>query len=137
MGASAWDYWTAYTPDAPSALERLRQEAFQSGEYFKFDDQAFATVEELIEYNEDAGTHSIIDMERVVPEMEDSDGVVWPATDAELEFVLGTRTPTHDLVEQHKNKLIDLVDERWAGRYLVAYKDDQPDELFFFGISGD
>lgn len=114
------------------------------------------TREEWLEWNGEAGTHSILDMERIIatiPHQPDwstyaADPTAWiatsqsrfgsiaPLTDAELLAHLGTLRPTHADILAHADALNNLR-SRWQGSVIVVYQDDQPHELYFTGYSGD
>jgi hypothetical protein len=91
----------------------------------------------------DEGTHSILDVDRVIAaESDDQFGAIYPLTPAELTDVFGTLRPSaaefdHVYQPGPKGPLDDLLGERWTGRSLVIYKDDAPAEVFFWGFSGD
>jgi hypothetical protein len=138
VGASGWDYWVPYTPDVDAAFRRLREDVFRRGEVYRFDDEPVATIEELVEHNAESGTHSILDMERITETPDD--GAVSPLRPDQLNALFGTETPTRAQIEATKDELVSLdafVLASWTGVYIVAYRDGEPDELFFYGISGD
>lgn len=97
------------------------------------------TPDELLEYNTTEGTHTIIDMLNVSasPEL----GMVSPLNSQQLLQIFGTEKPTHVIIENMGTLAIDeqiSVDrQRWEGAYIIIYKDEQPDEIFFIGSSGD
>ena len=83
MGASGWSYFVEYQPDLQTAFEALQAKVFADGDYWwavpgEWDKTAAdyphrpRTREEL--FNDDrvqeSGTHSILDMDRVLPEGE-------------------------------------------------------------------
>ncbi len=82
-----------------------------------------------------SGTHSVIDMTGVadIP----SYNKVAPVGDDQLDALFSTRTPSTDAVAAAvaEGKL-DLYG-RWHGTYIVGYRDDTPEEIFFVGHSGD
>lgn len=169
MGASAWQYFTAYKQDVQSALDELRQKEFAEGRYFKMganlpetfeewvkqlnvqEEQAQqfkegfnqlkamgqatpTTIDELFELNEEAGTHSILDIFEIGTSTdEDESGTI---STEHLVRLFGTDKPTHQMVEEKADELLDFRG-RGSCTYIVVYKDGQPDELFFTGYSGD
>src|SRR5262249_32940981 len=58
-----------------------------------------------------------------------------PMPDAPLPALFGTAHTTREMVENNHDFWEDL--ERGQGIYIVLYKDDQPDEIFFAGYSFD
>jgi hypothetical protein len=135
MGASGWAYWTAYTPDVASALQDLREATFKARDYFGQEEEEPSSIAEVLDRNDEMGTHSILDISEATESF--SDGSVWPLTREEQLSVFATLTPTHQEIESKEDLLYSLVEERWTGRYLIAYKDGTPAEYFFTGISGD
>lgn len=112
------------------------------------------TIEDLIKYNGEAGTHSILDIQRVVdsthtvmtlapgePERfveATTFGAVSPLSDSQLVEIFGTIQPTHELVEQwDQTDGYSQYCGRWSGIYLIVYNDGSPDEIYFAGFSGD
>ncbi len=79
------------------------------------------------------GTRSIIDLDRVADEP-DFGAVTAPGDDA-LQALFGTTRPTREMVETNYDLWEDL--ERGQGIYIVLYRDDQPDEIYFAGYSCD
>lgn len=152
MGASQWSYFVPYRADVAAALEALKEDVFSRGEYaFLGDDVSEAeaeaagdgegsrpgSIEELLEINEDMGTHSILDMVDGVSE-EPGFGTVSPLDGAQLAQHLGTATPAKEQIEAWlKRGAISSVRGRWEGAYLLAYRDGKPAEICFAGFSGD
>jgi hypothetical protein len=154
MGASGWEYVVPYQPDLGAALDALRHQVFVSGEYLKpsfygevFDLPEPASVEDLLEqeqYQEfmgTSGTHSIIDVQAVVPaDAGDEFGAIRPLSDAECAELFGDAQPSRADYESLANseRLYDHVTGgRWTGRAAVLWADDSPSEIVFWGISGD
>lgn len=88
----------------------------------------------LLEWNDTEGTHSIIDIREIssVPDF----GVAAPLSSEELVELFSTEQPTRSMIEQKSNQL-QTWRGRWAGTYVIAYKDGSPSEIFFTGFSGD
>jgi hypothetical protein len=89
------------------------------------------------EFLDNVGTHSVIDVADVGP-----GGDMIPLEDHEILVLFGTEKPTREDWENarggHLGWTIDeVVLERWTGRCVVLFKDDEPDEVAFWGISGD
>lgn len=62
-------------------------------------------------------------------------GVASPL-DEDLIELFGTRQPSYEMVGQHQDELWKMCD-RGQAIYIVGYKDQTPDEVFFMGVSGD
>lgn len=160
MGASAWSYFVPYEADLSAAFSRLRADVFARREFYSYGGASFTTIEELLEAQEEDGTHSIIDMARVVdqpaPPPPDratdeqallaalagggtSYGIVFRMSDDELLKCFSTTTPTRSAVAQAEDSAYSLC-PRGTGRYTVVYDDDKTDTptwLYFVGVSGD
>ncbi len=82
-----------------------------------------------------SGTHSVIDMTTVADTPDFS--TVAPASDEALDAIFSTRTPDTDAVAAAvADGKLDLY-ERWHGTYVVGYRNDIPEVIFFVGHSGD
>ena len=92
------------------------------------------SIEELIELNQESGTHSIIDITEISNKTsEDESGTL---SREDLIRIFGTDMPTRKMVEKKADHLLDFRG-RWLCTYIVVYKEDRPDEFFFTGFSGD
>jgi len=163
MGASGWHYFAPFQPDIKAALDKLRDDVFAKGDYLKpalfygalmhqVGDQlepnvideinsaiedfknrpAPQSIEELIEMNAEMGTHSIIDMYDISekPGM----GKISPMPEDMLINLFGTHQPNHFQIE---SKVDEMFKSITACYYVLVYKNDKPEEIFFIGFSGD
>ncbi len=198
MGATGWSYFVPYEADVSAALQRLREDVFNRGDYVygdgitdeqrkaileearpemepwieKVREQAAKleeplrtlylqnaekfkaeimgggpaarkpkrkpkTIEEVLEFQAESGTHSILDIAGISSEPEF--GHITPFPPEKLVELFGSATPSHaDIEEAHDfGSLEDFVSERWEGIYIIAYRDGSPSEIFFAGCSGD
>lgn len=147
MGASPYWYFTRYEEDVEAALDKLRHREFEAGRYnpvmpfieFPIDPGAeWPGAQHLsIQHARDAadmdGTRSILDIEGIGETREI--GVAAPMDDEALEELYETKQPTHEMIEA-KMDFFEPI-ERGQAIYIVVYKDDKPDELFFAGYSFD
>jgi hypothetical protein len=159
MGASGWDYVTPYRGTLEATLEALHDEVFQE---LYGDGDEYGSREELCsdaEFMGEEGTHSILDVQRIVPatepprQQETDYFTLRPLAAARLVHHFGTERPT---VQQYQDAMTRAyeamstrhsVDEdttllgehrmRWTGVYVVLYTDNQPTHVGFFGSSGD
>ncbi|MEU4086556.1 hypothetical protein [Streptomyces aureus] len=159
MGASGWNYVAAYSGSVEATLEALHDEVFQElyggGEEYESREELYADEEFMGE----EGTHSILDVHRVVettepPQQREADYfTLRPLPPARLVRHFGTDRPT---VQQYEDAMArayeamrtrhpleqdaTLLGEdrmRWTGVYVVLYTDTQPTHVGFFGSSGD
>ena len=147
MGAHAYWYTVKYRPDVGEALRELREREFRAGRYnpvipfpnFPIGPHSpapgarHATMAEALEASGADGTRSIIDLDHVSDEPEIM--AVTALGDAALRDLFGTTRPTRKMVETTAELWEDL--DRGQGIYIVLYKDDQPDEIYFAGYSFD
>ncbi|XVU21018.1 hypothetical protein ACQPZJ_27535 [Actinoplanes sp. CA-054009] len=173
MGASGWSYYTDYRPDLNAAFEALQQRVLDDGDYWwavpgEMGKSAAAypnrprTMDELWddEAVQESGTHSIIDMARVLADGEEPQygylpylddpsisfqqavqrygepefGAIVPISPAEARAAAGVEK----LTRAHVKAIDGLAEHRWIGRVAVLHGDDgRPNELYFFGFSGD
>ena len=61
---------------------------------------------------------------------------VAPLSPEELQRLFGTERPTHEEIERNIGGVFEGI-ERGQGVYVIVYRNDQPDELFFAGYSFD
>lgn len=148
MGASEWSYVTRYQADFGQALRALQAEVLASGEFVdpaKWGMPVLRKPDDLFE-NEiyweflgTCGTHSVLDVNRVIeaaaaPEI----GAVVPVSAEAILAAYGTDRPTRDDLRDPAEGL-PMMDElpRWTGACMVLYADGVPDEIAFWGVSGD
>ncbi len=147
MGAHPYWYVVKYRSDVEAALQELRDREFRAGRYnpvIRF--PAFpigpnspapgarhATFAAAFQAADADGTRSIIDLERVSEEPEL--GAVTALEDEDMQDLFGTTRPTREMVEENEDLWESL--DRGQGVYIVLFKDDQPDEIYFAGYSFD
>lgn len=163
MGSSAWNYFVPYQQEIEKALNDLREEVFRNGKYYmrpksEIDPDEFLdapkeileilpewiereksftipnSIDDLLEWNGEEATHSILDFTKIglVPDF----GTVTLLSDNQLLILFGTDKPTRHIIEQNSHKIWDLQNN-WGAIYIIVYKDNMPDEIFFGGHSGD
>jgi hypothetical protein len=151
MGASAWEYFVPYQEDLNQALHDLRRRVFDTGEFWWYGDSEHLPPSERVprpgrledlfedEYAREEGTHSILDVFRVLDPGQQRDwfdqGTIIPATVDEVRAATGTARPTR----VDASVLDDKLDRaRWVGRCAVLYdQQGNPTEIVFWGHSGD
>jgi hypothetical protein len=94
------------------------------------------TIKEAQDRSDAQGTRSILDIERIAsqPAM----GVATALPRPGYRQFFGTEKPTREMIEQAvttKGLLDDVM--RWEAIYVIAFKHESPDEIFFGGRSGD
>lgn len=146
MGAVPYSYIVEYQPDINAALQKLREQEFQAGRYnpvipFPFTTfmeessppgSAHRSINEATRASGADGTRSILDLGRVSPTA--SPGAVFRLPDGVLMRFFGTTRPTREMVEQGSQS--ELL-ERGQGCYIILYRDGEPDEILFAGLSYD
>jgi hypothetical protein len=147
MGGHPWFYFVDYEQDVNAALQRLRQQEFRAGRYnpaiwfpeFPIGPQSpssgaqHRSIKEALAAAGESGTRSILDMERVAAAP--SSRAVAPLGREDLRRLFGTDRPTRDLVA-NSDELFEAL-ERGQGVYIIVYKGNQPEEIFFAGYSFD
>jgi hypothetical protein len=133
MGAEPYSYTVPYQPDIAKALQDLRKEVFKSGNY-RGSEHKPKTIKEAIDNMVADGTASILDIERLSNVID-----LGAAAPLEADVVLemfGTGKPTIELIKEHEHDLYG-----WVGRgqciYLISFKDNKPDQIYFAGYSFD
>lgn len=82
-----------------------------------------------------SGTHSIIDMTGVASAP--APAMVAPVPTEELYALFSTHRPSAAAAAEAIGNRTLAGSERWQGKYVIAYDNDVPDAIFFFGYSGD
>ncbi|MGW6397350.1 hypothetical protein [Streptomyces sp. NPDC055134] len=135
MGASGWDYYVPYQEDLNAALQQLRHEVFEAGDYHW--EPRPQSLKELWEDEsvQESGTHSILDIFRVVgPDDTPDYNTVVPVTGEEACESLGT----DKLTRAHVKDFDVFPRSRWIGRCAVLHDDEgNPQEIHSWGHSGD
>jgi len=151
LGASGWQYVVeapeGWPVDLATALARLRAQVLADGDFF-WDGTSeqhigprpasLAELEALRETEEfwEIGTHSILDLDRVIGSDEPPrEAAVRPLTLPEAVQLFGTTTPSP--AQFASTDVFETVDERWTGRCQVLYDGGRPVEVAFWGFSGD
>jgi hypothetical protein len=94
------------------------------------------TIDKLLEWNRESGTHSILDVTSVSHEPEF--GTVSPLNHDQLHKHFGTLHPTREQAQAWLEKDgISSIRRGWSGFYMIIYADEKPIEICFAGYSGD
>jgi|ERR671924_39624 hypothetical protein len=147
MGGHPWFYFVKYEPDVNAALQKLRQQEFEAGRYnpaiwfpeFPVGPESpspgaqHRSIARALAAAYESGTRSILDMERVAPAP--TSRAVAPLATEELQRLFGTDRPSHEMVAKN-DELFEIL-ERGQGVYIIVYKDNRPEEIFFAGYSFD
>lgn len=135
MGASGWTYFVPYQPDIAAALAALRADVFAKKTFYTGHKKRAAkakTIADAIRLTAEEGTHSILDVDRVVETPHGTDplrsGTVAPADLGRV---------THAEAEVRVLELFTLC-PRNTGVWTTVYDErGEPSELMFAGKSGD
>lgn len=152
MGASGWSYRVPYAGSVKATYSALQEQVLLSGEYLwpweyvgrtdgppRPSSLAALGAAKDTELFWDIGTHSILDTHAVITGDKDEFGGIRPLTDAENQHLFGTERPSatdFDRVDPD-GALESVLGERWSGRSVVLHRDGAPDEVYFWGCSGD
>jgi hypothetical protein len=135
--------------DSPDVSQEIRQRHLQEAErYQRLHEKKVTgpkptapspprTIEDLLEEEEDNGTHSILDITSVSARPKFR--AVSPFPSSELVAYFETDKPSRAVIEdRYEWGALDKFTSRpYQGIYIIAYSDDKPDEIFFAGCSGD
>ncbi|MFG3095112.1 hypothetical protein [Streptomyces sp. NPDC048202] len=154
MGASGWDYVTAYQGSVEASLEALHGEVFQElyGDGEEYGSRAELYADE--EFIEEEGTHSILDVRRVAKKPGAAKRcTLRPLPAARLVHHFGTDRPSVRQYEDAMARAYEALESgrpggedatllgeqrmSWTGVYVVLYADGRPTHVGFFGSSGD
>ena len=163
MGASGWHYFVPYDSDINGALNRLREEVFKQGKYYKpalFYEKLLQDIGDQLESDVVEGVEKSIEEYRTMPEPESIDeliemnaesgthsiidmhnvgsepgfGTITPMPENMLIELFQTACPNHSQVEKQIDQMFNTIRSCY---YLLVYEDDIPKEIFFIGFSGD
>lgn len=160
MGASGWSYVTLFRGDVSESLRELREQVFRDKDYYWWDDfeeeqPRPPTIDGIWDSEEmkHSGTHSILDVSRVVETTQPPSwdnwredlGTVRPLVPDRIAYYFGTDHPTRaqfealngDYKAPKHRQFIDEVAMRGTGLYVLLYVGDIPTEVGFWGFSGD
>jgi hypothetical protein len=147
VGASIWLYRVLFRTRVADALEALQLRLLASGEY-DWDPHRGSrptTLAELAAVRADEGfrswgTHSILDLQQVVPsERTEQPATVRLLAAAEIRELFGTDYPTAPDFERRERDLVHrLVADVWGwhGLCTILYEEYTPIEYAFWGVSG-
>lgn len=89
----------------------------------------------------DEGTHTILDMDRIVSSTDDTDddGTIRQLSSDELTEYFGTDRPSEAEFERVYRQFGPILDDirRWTGRCAVLYYGEKEQKIAFYGVSGD
>ncbi len=143
---------TTYEADVAIALGNARRETFAKGEYgltYNLSQMYVAmgapvpdmpaepeakTIEEAIANGGESGTCSVLDIERVASAS--APGATSPFSQDALEAVFGTSKPLLDEIEPAIGELYEELGRGESG-YFLCYRDGQPSNYVFIGMSFD
>ena len=148
MGARPYWYFVPYQEDVKTALNELREREFRAGRYNPAHPDLFFpldpdepdpgaqhdSIEAAMEAAEEEGTRSILDIGNVGKRPDF--GTAGPLPKKVLKALYGTDRPTREMVDGRKLDLFEHL-ERGQCAYVILYRDDAPDEIFFAGYSFD
>ncbi|MCG8569742.1 MAG: hypothetical protein MJB14_06355 [Spirochaetes bacterium] len=132
MGAEPYHYLVDYEDNLQSSLDKLRQQVFDSGEFFGVELNP-KIPDEALRFTEPEGTQTILDIQKIANHPDYYSAA--PFTKKELIDFFGTDQPTEEMIETN-DRFWDFL-ERGMARYIIVYKDDKPDKIFFAGYSFD
>ena len=92
------------------------------------------TIAELINWNAEEGTHSILDIERISPVPDF--GAATPLSTQELIELFGTDQPGQGMIVE-KAETIRSLRKIYQATYIIVFRNDIRDEIYFTGYSGD
>jgi|SRR5579859_6272818 len=149
MGALPWYYFIPYEPDIEQAFRGLRLREFQAGRYYPVvgipqypvlvnsasPGAKHRTIEEAVEAAGPNGTRSILDMKGVSLTGPPRPGIIVPLPAEKIVQLYGSSFPTRPMIENNMDFFAGL--DRGQGVFVVAFRQNTPDELLFAGYSYD
>jgi hypothetical protein len=151
MGGSGWAYVVDHQPDVAAALEQLRRNIFEAGDYYPRsinpEYAAFmgitpmesnpASLDDLLEIQASEGTHSILDIDDGIS-AEPRPGTASPLTADQLQGAFASLTPECKQVTAWIDEGgSDDLRDRGEAVYVICNVDGRPYHIHFAGSSGD
>jgi hypothetical protein len=149
MGASGWISIVPYHEDPAAALAYAREWTFAKRDYYWPHDGRYSpalpypdSLKGLLDdpAAQESGTHSVIDIETIAEDHDDLGAAVL-LDEADVAAMFGSGTPTRadfERAEEEQHTLFwSLIPERYCAHYVVLYQDGRPNEIAFWGYSGD
>ena len=139
MGASAWNETGPLHADFSVAL-RLAQEAeLRKGDYDADSLDEMWTDEGWIEVFETEGTGTVLDLREVIGEDEqDRFATLRPMSALKFRSLLGVRFPTYaDFLDGYLDERLPQPDSRASARCAVLYRNGEPSEIMYWGLTAD
>ncbi len=96
------------------------------------------TLDTIHLHDEGSGTQGILDIRFITQGYDDIFGAR-KLHMKEIQSIFGTSQPTHEQVEAAFNRPPGAfgINKKWTASYFVVYRDNQPSEYCFSGVSGD
>jgi hypothetical protein len=151
MGGSGWAYVVDHQPDVAAALEQLRRNVFEAGDYYPRsinpEYAAFmgirpmesnpASLDELLEMQTSEGTHSILDIDGGLS-AGPRPGTASPLTADQMRATFASLTPECEQVTAWIDERgAHYLRDRGEALYVVCSLDGRPHHIHFAGSSGD
>ena len=158
MGASYWRVTVPLESTVEHAFDEARQDVFRTKDYVGASSD-HKSIEEAVEAAEAEGTHSILDLERVLvgepppanvsPEQqlliaagmasgELHSHKAYEAPENVLRDACGARKPTRAEFDRSEDSVAARLKKRGLGFYVLLHNEPgQPVEVAFFGWTGD
>ncbi|MGA7324229.1 MAG: hypothetical protein WBX25_07055 [Rhodomicrobium sp.] len=146
MGGHPWFYFVSYEKDLNKCLHDLREQEFKAGRYNPAErfprfpvnpghvpGCKHASIRAAQIAAGADGTRSILDIDRIAEKPDF--GAISPLDEDELMALFSTIKPTRKQIESNDD-LFESI-ERGQGIFVIAYKSDEPSEIYFAGYSYD
>jgi hypothetical protein len=148
VGGSCWDCVVPFDADIAAALAAAHELTFRQNDYWWPYDGNWGlperprpdSVDELWDdpVVEADGTHSVLDIVGVRgPDEEPSICEAAALDPPSRQRLFGTEEPTLADYQRARDSVWDVIEDRGYAKYTVLYRDGVPDEIVFFGVTGD
>ena len=136
LPATVEEYVEQYSSMYPDGEEEWLRESYRELKE-RYSKPEPTTIDELIQWNAESGTHSIIDISYFSDDpTSNAMFTVIPLSDEQLLNLFGTTKPTRETILENAQTIRNLQ-RRSQGTYIVVYENDEPSEIYFGGYSGD
>ena len=132
MGADLYFYYIPYQKNVSIALNKLREQVFQSGQ-FRGSELSPKNMKKAFENMEAEGTGSILDIHTISKTPDYC--TASPMSQTNLYKYFGTDKPSREMITNNQAFIFDI--ERGHAIYIIIFKNNAPNEIYFAGLSFD
>ena len=139
MGASAWYEIGGYAADAGEALLEAQTKTLRGRGYDVDSPAELWADEQWVESVGAGGTGTVLDLREIIGEDEaDRFATLRPMPAAEFSRLLGVKYPAYNIfLDGYLDGRLPQPESRGSARSAVLYRDGEPSEIVYWGLTAD